>query len=243
MPSSTYSKRDRGVRTGLCLRACIPFGGQEPRLRNRRSGLCGDAGRDLLVFRREHADLRVSEEEPADNGAVRDEHWNREVASNGEVPGRHPVVRRIAAEARVDRDIVEPDDRRAFEGRAEDVCRARHRKAREFRPRNARDRVEGVLVAVTPDDVVEERPELSADDFRRLVGHDLDDLVEIVLARDRLRNPIQGLDDALLTLELGKACFETLRRGLRRNELHWNFLFHQARIVGSSRGYGFRSTG
>ena len=130
-------QRDRRVRTGLCLRARIPFGGQEPRLRNRRSGLCGDAGRDLLVFCREDADLRVSEEEPADDGAVRDEHRNREVASNGEVPRRHPVVRRIAAEARVDGHIVEPDDRRALEGGAEDVCRARHRKARELRPRDA----------------------------------------------------------------------------------------------------------
>ena len=112
--------------------------------------------------------------------------------------------------ARVDEDVVDAHVRRALVGRPEDVRGAGHRKLLEPRPRQARDRVEREDFAFATDDVVEECAELRPGDRRRLVGYELDDLLQVVRAGNGLRNAVERLDDALLTLQLRHGLLERI---------------------------------
>ena len=111
---------------------------------------------------------------------------HREVAADGQVALGHAVVGRAVAVARVREDVVEPDDPLAVERGGEDVRVARHREALERAAVHARERVEHVRLAGVGDHVVEEGAELRGGELARGVGGELDDLVQLQPARDRL---------------------------------------------------------
>ena len=75
---------------------------------------------------------------------VRETHRHREVAAHRQMPGRHAVVRRIVAEARIRGDVGQPHDAGSGERRTENRGVARHREARERFPRRAGQRVQHV---------------------------------------------------------------------------------------------------
>ena len=121
----------------------------------------GDAFGDPLVLRGEHADAGAAEEQAAEDVAPHAPHRHGQIAAHRQVPRRHAVKRRVLAEARVGRDVVEPDGRLAVERRREDRGGARMRERREGLLGRARQRVEHVGVAgLGVAHVVEERAEL-----------------------------------------------------------------------------------
>ena len=97
---------------------------------------------------------------PSTSPAGRAQHRDGEVAAHGQVPRRHPVVRRVLAEPRVPRDVGAADGAVAVEGRREHRGVARHREPGERLARHARNRVQRVRLAELVDQVVEERAEL-----------------------------------------------------------------------------------
>ena len=115
------------------------------RWRSRPAG--ASPGHDRLLALREDADVGVAEEEPAEHLAASGRRRRRRGSSHRQVAGRHPVVRRVLAVARILRDVVDAHHALAPEGRPEEIGVARHREAGERLARHAGDRVERVGLA------------------------------------------------------------------------------------------------
>src|SRR5262245_1806084 len=81
------------------------------------------------------------------------------VASDGEMPGWHPVIRIVLSEAGILSNVRRSDHTLAPEGRPEDLGIARLRKLGECFARGARQRVERIGFSSFIEHIVEERSE------------------------------------------------------------------------------------
>ena len=137
----------RSVRL-FCARAFSANGLEQAGVVDRDGGLGGDGHENPLVAFLENADVGVAEKQPAVNRAGTGHDRHGQVAPHRKVAGRHPVVGRVAAVARVFRDVVGTHDALAPEGGGEHVGVPRHREAGELLPRHTGERVKHVAALV-----------------------------------------------------------------------------------------------
>ena len=105
--------------------------GVQPGVLQRHGCPRGHAQRETFVLLGEHADLGMTEEQPAENipGDTLDRY--RKVAADRQVSWRHTVIGRALSVAGILRHIVQPHWTLAMERRSEDGRRARMGKLRE----------------------------------------------------------------------------------------------------------------
>ncbi len=167
----------------------------QPRIlqRDRRPGR--DAHREPFVVLGETSDIRMAEEQAADDVARSSLHRYGEIAAHGHVTARHAVVRGVVAVPRVLRDVRTANHAGSLERRSEHLRIPRHRKLGEGLARHARDRVQRVRLATLVEDVVEERAEFGRGELGGGIRHSLHDLVAVQVGRDDRSDVVQGLRD------------------------------------------------
>ena len=143
-----------------------------------------DAGDEMLVLLGEAARLRMAEEQATEHLAGSMAHRHGQIAAHRQVPGRHALVRRVVAVARVARDVIAAHDAGAAERRLEHPGIARHREFCECVSRDAGQRARRVGFARGVDGVVEEGAKRRRGELGRRIGHRLHHLLTIERARD-----------------------------------------------------------
>ena len=111
----------------------------QPRILQRDRRPRRDAHREPLVMLGETPDVRMAEEQAADDVARPPLHRHGQIAAHRQVTARHAVVRRVVTVAWILRDVRAPNHARALEGRSRTPpCSAASETWR--RPRAARPR-------------------------------------------------------------------------------------------------------
>src|SRR3954447_8627179 len=109
---------------------CKPVGGfsefpVKPRIFQCYAGVASDRGHDRFRALVKHSDIRMTEEQTAENGSITTEYGHRQITVHRQVPRRLAIVRCVMTIARVARDVVAADNSGAGEGQFEHRCVAR----------------------------------------------------------------------------------------------------------------------
>ena len=166
--------------------------------RDRRPGR--DAHREPFVLLGKPSDVRMAEEQAADDVAPSPFHRDGQIAAYGQVATRHAVMRRIVTVPRVLGDVGAANDGGAFECRIEHFRVPGHRELGERLAGYAGDGVQRIGLAVLVDHVVEEGAEFGRGQLSGRVRHRLNDLVAIEIRRDNRADVVQGLRDLRILL-------------------------------------------
>lgn len=114
------------------------------------------------------------------------------------------MVRPVASISRISLDVGDADDAFSAKRRPEQCGGSRHWEVCEGLAGRARQRIEGVEVALIVHDVVEERAECGTGQFRRDVGDHLHERREVELSRNRFADRVQRLERLGLRPALGE---------------------------------------
>src|ERR1700733_1979445 len=130
---------------------------------------------------------------------------------------RHAYVRHVLAIPWIGQNVIGPHGTASPERRFKDGCVTRHRKFGEGLTRYARQRVEGVSLAVFPHDVVEKGPELGVAQLHAGVRYGLYQCREITFGSNSNARVIKDFEVSSLLPELGDASFQGLIQGQKTN--------------------------
>src|SRR5581483_9190161 len=125
----------------------------------------------------------------------------------------HAVIGRALPVTGIGQNIARPHRTPAAERWLEYGRVARNRKLLEGFARRTREGVEGVGLAIVAQDIIEKCPEGSVAEFDSRIGHELDELLEIMLGGDRDTGLIEKFKDAGLFPGLNDASFERFIQG------------------------------
>ena len=174
-----------------------------------RDDLFGPIGKDMR--------LRVPKEKAAQNFAGSRNNRHRQIASDRQMAFRHALVRRVLAISRVGQNVIGTYGTASPECRLEDGRVARHREFGEGFPRNARQRVESVGLAVLPHDVIEKGPELGVAQLHAGIRHGLNQCRKITFGSNSDARVVEDFKASSLLPEFCNARFQRLIEGQQTN--------------------------